>query len=236
MVTEPLGSKRNSMRSLRAAALDIKPDAAAAPLAVGLQKPRDASRTPPNRRAPGIFPKPAENSRCHRRGRSASHAEWPRRHQIAAAQLQRLDAEPARGQFDQAFQDVIRFRPPGAAIDAHRRGVGEDRLGARMHGGDGIDARRAMRPAVSTGEAPADGNRRPCRAAPRPGRRKPAIRVERELALRHLVAAVIVAGEAFRPRRDPFHRPAARPPPTAPAHPRDRDWPSCRSRRRHRAR
>ena len=57
------------------------------------------------------------------------------------------------------------------------------------------------------------------------------------LAVADLVAAVIVAGERFRSASgsiSPAARSAA--PPTAPAHPRDRDWPSCRSRRRHRAR
>ena len=49
--------------------------------------------------------------------------------QIAPAQLDPIDASDLRGALDQAFDQIDRLRPPSAAIDRGRRGIGEHGVG-----------------------------------------------------------------------------------------------------------
>ena len=50
--------------------------------------------------------------------------------QVAPAQLDPVDAGLGRRLVDQQFEEIFRFRPPGAAIGAGRDGVGEHAFGA----------------------------------------------------------------------------------------------------------
>ena len=61
--------------------------------------------------------------------------------EIAAADFDAVDARHLRGAIDQALDQVDRLRPPGAAIDRGRGGVGEDGLRAELDRLHVVDAR-----------------------------------------------------------------------------------------------
>ena len=71
----------------------------------------------------------------HRRGRD----------EVAAAQLDRVDPELARGHVDHALDRVRRLRPAGAAVGPGRRGVGEHAGGLDVDGGRGVHAGQRRR-------------------------------------------------------------------------------------------
>eukprot|EP00043_Microstomoeca_roanoka_P002426 m.38320 g.38320 ORF g.38320 m.38320 type:complete len:1021 (-) comp11478_c0_seq1:708-3770(-) len=127
--------------------------------------------------------------------------------EVLTPQLDRIDAQLARGFVDDPFQLERGLGAAGAAIGIDRHGVGKHRL--HVH----IDERRA----VIAGHQRAV---QPGRDRGREGRqigahigvglgadRGEVVRViERQLDLRHVVAAMRIRDEGFRPRRGPFHR------------------------------
>ena len=156
------------------------------------------------------------------------------RDQVAAAQLDGIDAELARGDVDHALDRERRLGPAGAAVGAGGRGVGEH-AGASDGGWRASCTRRPRR------------RRCWCRAPRCAGvRYAPTLRLIATRSARNLpsrsrassavgdvVAAVLVGDESFAPVRRPLHRPAqpaARP--TAPGPSRGRSRCACRSCRR----
>ena len=155
------------------------------------------------------------------------------RDQVAAAQLDRVDPELARGHVDDALDRVGRLGAPGAAVRAGRRGVREHAGALDVDRGRGVDAGEAAH-VVGRGARAA---RREIGADVHLERdaqaEEAAARVERQLGRGHVVAAVLVAEEALAAARRPLHRPArgaSRPRAPAPAPGRCRC--ACRSCRR----
>ena len=133
------------------------------------------------------------------------HRRW--RHHVAPAQFRPVDAEFARRGIDQAFQQVIAFRPTGAAVGIDRHRVGEHAEYVRVDRLEAVDA----------GQHIAAGESRDIR---REGRKIGAhvgnvacaqcqelsVRVDRQLARRDIVAALRVAEERLATIRCPLHR------------------------------
>ena len=128
---------------------------------------------------------------------------------LQLAHLDLVDAHLARRRVDQALHEVVGLGPPGAAIGADRRGVGEGDLGRDL------DQRRA----VDGGEVAGDAHRAHQRAdigevaadigeADQPHRQELAVLVERQLGVEVVVAAVLVAEEGARTVVGPLHRTA----------------------------
>ena len=126
---------------------------------------------------------------------------------VALAHLDLVDAHLARRGVDQPLHEVVGLGPPGAAIGADRRGVGEGDLGRDL------DQRRA----VDGGEVAGDAHRAHQRAdigevaadigeAGEAHGQEPAVLVERQLGVEIVVAAVLVAQEAARALVGPLHR------------------------------
>ena len=151
--------------------------------------------------------------------------------------VERVHLEHGRGAFDQPLHQVGRFRPAGAAIRRHRRGIGEHALGKNEARRNIVDAGQELDREHAGGErrrgnVRADGVHR----LGADSENLSAV-VERDLAGDDLIAAMGVAGKRLRARRRPFHRTAdALATPTTPARLLDRGCPSCRSRRRRPAR
>ena len=61
-------------------------------------------------------------------------------HEVAASDLDRVEAGRKGGLFHKAFHQLTCLRPPRAAVYADRRGVGHDAPGRDVHGVDGIGA------------------------------------------------------------------------------------------------
>ena len=127
--------------------------------------------------------------------------------EIAPADLGRVDLQLARGGFDEALDDVGGFRPARAAVRVHRRGVGEDR------GDLAVDHRRRVLPREQRGVEDgrdAGGEGGEIGAHVRGGRdahrEELAVLVERQLRLRHVVAAVRVREEGLGALRGPLDR------------------------------
>ena len=117
----------------------------------------------------------------------------------------------ARRAVHQLLDQECRLRPPGAAIGRGRDGVGEHGARDRVHRRDLIDARRQP-----------DGKQRHHHGGAEDVRAHRVQRidaqaqnlaafVERQFAGDDLVAALRVAEQCFRARRNPFDRPAADP-------------------------
>ena len=136
--------------------------------------------------------------------------EWHRRRrdQVAAPQLQRVDPELARGDVDDAFDRVRGLGPPGAAIRTGRRGVGVHARGLHVNRGRRVHARDAadvVRPRARAARCEIRAD------VERDGDAKPeelAVRVERQLRRRDVVAAVLVGDEPLAAIRRPLHRTA----------------------------
>ena len=131
-----------------------------------------------------------------------------RRDQVAAAELERVDAELARGHVDDALDRVGRLRTPRAAVRACRRGVGEHAGGLHVDGRCGVDARDPTHvvgagPRAARGEIGAD-----VEANGHAQRQELAVAIEGQLGLREIVAPVLVADEALTPVRRPLDGPA----------------------------
>ena len=130
------------------------------------------------------------------------------RYEIAAPEFRRVDPKPARRDIDHPFDDIRRFRAPGAAIGRKRGRVGEDARHLDMHRLGGIDAGK-----------PANIHGRRRRAQKRQiGAKigvclhlegeKFTLAAEREFHIADIVARVIVGDEALAPLAAPFHGPA----------------------------
>ena len=128
---------------------------------------------------------------------------------VQPAQLKRVAAEFARGGFDQPLHEVVALGPPGAAIGADRRRVGQHAL--RVH----LDQRRGVVALDVLQEVAGAHQRRHggqvgahIGEARQPHRQESAIGIQRQLRDRLMVAAVLVREEAAGPLIGPFHRPA----------------------------
>ena len=129
--------------------------------------------------------------------------------EVAAAQLDRVDAEFLGGGLDGALDQVDRFRPPGAPIRRGRIGVGQHRVDRDVRGLDVVDAghgldlpeRRQQLPVG--GDVGADAGQHVQAQA-----EDPAIRIQSERDLAHVVAAVLVGQHRLGALAAPLHRPA----------------------------
>src|SRR5581483_3622203 len=135
--------KRDPRALARLAAGDLEktPDAEPAPLAAGL------GLRPAGGKAGGVGPRQrigddrGELAAVEDGAERACIRKLRRGDQVAAAKLDRVDADLARGSVDQPLDAVIRLGPPGAAIGAGRHGVGEDAADAQPDLRDVVHAR-----------------------------------------------------------------------------------------------
>ena len=129
--------------------------------------------------------------------------------EVAAAQLDPVDAADARGLVHHPFEHIVRLGSAGAPIRPERHRVGQDAPHVDLHARNVVHAGEAAREIVGLdvhaerAEKAADAGQ----MANAQGE-KPAVGVERKLGLRHGVARLIVAEERFAARRHPMHRPA----------------------------
>ena len=128
--------------------------------------------------------------------------------EVSPPELGRIAARLAGRLLDQTLDDEGRLRPAGAAIGVDRRGVGVDRVDLAVDGRDVVLA--GQQDAIEVGrhrrrerrEIRAEvGDRMDAQAGDL------ALGVERELGVRHVIAAVRVRQERFRSLRRPFDRP-----------------------------
>ena len=213
-------------------------DAAAAQLAALLRFRLARRRSPPSRRRLDrhVHHRLVVGAVVHQHERRlVGHRGRP--DVIPAADFDRIDVHFGGGLVDQPLHHIDRLWLAGAAIGPDRRGVGVDRAQRDMRGRDVVDIGQRHRAHAGRHA----GARRQIGALAIVGRdAQPdelAVLVERERGFADAVAAVAVALDAFRTLRHPFHRAAglAR----GPGHQRvlrETPRPSCRSRRRHRAR
>ncbi len=127
--------------------------------------------------------------------------------EIAAPDLVRRHVQLTRGRIDEALDQIRRFRPAGAAIGAHRHGVGANALHV-----DG-DRRRRVEAGDEIGRA--CGNERPHRreigaevcdqrnAQPE----ELALRIHRKFGAREVIAPLIIRNETLRAIGLPAYRP-----------------------------
>ncbi len=142
-------------------------------------------------------------------GGRRSEGDLLRRHVVAPAQLDAVDAHLGGGGLHQPLHEVVALGPAGAAIGADGRGIGENALARELDERRPIDAHhvldhvhrrhqrrhgREMRAHVAV-VGDADGEEMP-------------LGVERQLGRRLVVAAVGVGDEALRALVGPFDRPA----------------------------
>ena len=130
------------------------------------------------------------------------------RDDVAAPDLDRIEAGFGGREIDHALDDVGRLRPAVAAVGAHRMRVGEDRRHVHMDGRRAIDAgqgaeigdRRALSAALQIGADIGDVRH--------PEAEEPPLLVEGELGLGDEIAPLCVGQERFRAGARPFHRTA----------------------------
>ena len=130
------------------------------------------------------------------------------RDQIAAAELDAVDAEIARRHVEQALAKEIGLEPPRPAIGADRRLVGDmqrhvdadvrNAVGARQHLRDVARARRAVGAQIGADVGMGVAAQRQDRAVALAGDLELAFGVARVIGGDQMLAAVL----------DPFHRPA----------------------------
>ena len=124
--------------------------------------------------------------------------------EVAAAQVDRVDAELDGSEIDEAFEQGARLGPSGAAVGAHRRGVGQD--GARPAAGALETVRTGEHRERCVGDERAHHRVRPGVAEHvRPDPAERAVRVDRERALLQLPATVRHAHEVLAARLHPDH-------------------------------
>ena len=131
------------------------------------------------------------------------------RHQVAPPQLDAIEAALARRQIDQPLHHEHRLGPAGAAIGPGRRGVGQRRAGAEMHGRHVVDAGHDLDALVQRAER--DGIRAAVDDVGAAHRQERALRIEREFGIGRQVARLIVAQECLAALAGPFHRAADAP-------------------------
>ncbi len=125
-------------------------------------------------------------------------------HEIAAADLDAIEAVLAAGEVDQPLHDVHHLGAAGAAIGPRRRGVAHHRAAAEMRGRDAVDRRHDLdallqrRVVGGVGAGIADVG-----AA---HGEEIALGVERELGSDREIARLVVAQERLVPLARPFHR------------------------------
>ena len=131
------------------------------------------------------------------------------RNEIAPPDLDRIDADHVGGAIEQLLDQIGRLRPSGAAIGCERNGVGEHRPADAMHRRNLIDAGREPHGEQRHHHRGAEHVRAHGMQRVDAQPQNLAVLVERQFAGDDLVAALRVAQQRFRPRRYPFHRPAA---------------------------
>ena len=130
-----------------------------------------------------------------------------RRDVVLAPQFRGIDAELVSGEIDHPLDHIGGLGPAITAIRPHRVGV-------REHGGDvGMDGGRPI-DAGERADVAGEGRHAGLQVGADAGSRvhaqaeKDAVAVERKLGVGDIVARLSVAQKRFRPRRDPFDRPA----------------------------
>ena len=179
-----------------AARLDVRRVAEPAQLAAPARRPCGALRS--RRRPRSSSPRRASprSRRCRRAARPASgtgNSVMKLRRRISAGSMLHL----ARGGLDEALDDVGGFGPARAAIGVDRRGVGEHRGRLRSRSPASCTGpRAASRRGWSGCRTRTSTGRRPCsRSVVHAHREELAVLVERQLGVRHVVAAVRVGEE-----------------------------------------
>ncbi len=124
---------------------------------------------------------------------------------IAPTQREAVDAELGGGGIDEPFDIVIALRPPGAAIGADRRGVGNDDLRGHFDQRRGIDADDILDGIGRDRQRRIEEGARIAIAAQAHGEEPPAF-IERQLGRSRVVAAMVVGEEALGALVGPFDR------------------------------
>ena len=137
-----------------------------------------------------------------------------RRDQVAPAQFYPVEAMLRGGQIDQPLDHVDRFRPPGAAVDGGRRGVGQHRVAFEMNGGNAVDALHHRQPLAQRPEIDRVGAE--IERVDAAQAEEIALFVERQFRRGGQVARLVVGEKTFLPRGGPFDRPPD--PPRRPGH------------------
>jgi hypothetical protein len=133
------------------------------------------------------------------------------RNQVAAAQLDAIDAGLARRLVHQPFDEISDVRPAGAAVGGDRRGVGENEAVTAVQRGDAIDVDGVRRRVDRVDDRARLREIRAGIADPvEPQREEAAVAVEGEVAGELRGAAVVVADDGLEARADPLHRAAQR--------------------------
>ena len=131
--------------------------------------------------------------------------------EVALAQRQPIDAHLVSGTVDQPLHVVVGFGAAGAAIGAHQRGVGQNRLDVDAEQRRAVDTRKVLagverqRPRCHAGDVGAE-----IAVALQTHRQKPAFGIERQFGVNELRAAVAVGEEAGRALVGPLHGAAQR--------------------------
>ena len=132
-------------------------------------------------------------------------------HQVAPAQLDRIEPAAPRGLVDQALDHVVHFRLAGAAIGVDRHGVGEHAV--HVHEDRRNDVAAAHRVGRRVGGTARAAGRQIGTEIGHGGdvqREETAVRIQRQPRARHVVAALRGGDEVLGALAHPFDRPAER--------------------------
>ena len=132
-----------------------------------------------------------------------------RLNEVAAADVRRIHAKFPRRGFHHAFHDVGGFRPAGATVGVHRRGVGEQRLHGNMDGRRAVLASQ-QRAVQIGGHAGGEGGEVGAHVGDggHAQAQELAVRRQRQLGVGDVIAPVRVRQKGFGPFRPPLHRSA----------------------------
>src|ERR1043165_4528838 len=120
---------------------EVTPEAEAAQIAPRLAFPFSLFKPGDVGCGDGLFEYRSEVAAVVGHGRGGLVGNLLGAHVVAPAQLEAVDAHLGGGLVDEPLHVVVRFRASGAAVGAHRRGVGDHRLGGHLEGRHAVDAR-----------------------------------------------------------------------------------------------
>ena len=128
-------------------------------------------------------------------------------HEILLAQVRRIEPKLARRDFDQPLDHEGRFGTSGAAIGIDRHRVGIDRIHLAIDRGDVVLPRQQRRIEIGRHRR-REGRHIGAEIGDRLHRHADdlVVRVEAELGMGDVIAAMRVGDEGFRTVRGPFHR------------------------------
>ena len=124
---------------------------------------------------------------------------------VASADLGAVHRQFARGEIKHSLDEVICFRPSGAAIGRCRRCVGHDGMDAAMRCRNSVDGRQ--HPHGIRGRDIGDGLRADGGIELDAQSQGLAAPIERQCHVGEIIASLIVGQERFRSRARPSHRP-----------------------------